>query len=191
MRESPLARILFTVYIALVVYASLYPLEGWRDHGLPLLAYLSAPWPRFVTGFDVAATLLGYVPYGFLCVAALYPRVQSGAALGAATLSGLALSLVLEGAQSYLPARVATGLDVLCNVAGAALGALAGLALVQQLLEEGPFKRLRAAFMPGVETDVGLALIALWLFTQLNPATLLFATGDLQGCRIELREQPQ
>jgi VanZ family protein len=177
---SPLARILFAVYVALVVYASLYPLEGWRDHGLPLLAYLSAPWPRFVTGFDVAANLLGYVPYGFLCVAALYPRVQGGAALGIATLSGLTLSLVLEGAQSYLPARVATGLDVLCNVAGAALGALAGLALVQQLLEEGPLKRLRAAFTPGVEMDVGLALIALWLFTQLNPATLLFATGDLR-----------
>src|SRR2546422_7404404 len=50
-------------------------------------AYLSAPWPRFVTGFDVAANLLGYVPYGFLCVAALYPRVQSGAALGIATRS--------------------------------------------------------------------------------------------------------
>src|SRR6266480_4663486 len=115
MRESPLARILFAVYVALVVYASLYPLAGWRDHGLPLLAYLSAPWPRFVTGFDVAANLLGYVPYGFLCVAALYPRVQGGAALGIATLSGLALSL-----------------------------------------------------------------IALWLFTQLNPATLLFATGDLR-----------
>src|SRR2546428_14057035 len=191
MRESPLARILFTVYIALVVYASLYPLEGWRDHGLPLLAYLSAPWSRFVTGFDVAANLLGYVPYGFLCVAALYPRVQGGAALGIATLSGLALSLGLEGAQSYLPARVATGLDVLCNVDAAALGALAGLALVQQLLEEGPLKRLRAAFSPGVEMDIGLALIALWLFTQLNPATLLFATGDLRGCRIELREQPQ
>ena len=72
-----------------MVYASLYPLAGWRDHGLPLLAYLSAPWSRFVTGFDVAANLLGYVPYGFLCVAALYPRVQGGAALGIATLSGL------------------------------------------------------------------------------------------------------
>ena len=69
MRESPLARILFAVYVALVVYASLYPLAGWRDHGLPLLAYLSAPWSRFVTGFDVAANLLGYVPYGFLRLA--------------------------------------------------------------------------------------------------------------------------
>src|SRR5213079_2082846 len=150
MRESPLARILFAVYVALVVYASLYPLAGWRDHGLPLLAYLSAPWPRFVTGFDVAANLLGYVPYGFLCVAALYPRVQGGAALGIATLSGLALSLVLEGAQSYLPARVATGLDVLCNVAGAALGALAGLAWGSSCSRKGPSSacapRLRRAW---------------------------------------------
>src|SRR5437016_5671449 len=176
MRESPLARILFAVYVALVIYASLYPLEGWRGHGLSLFAYLSAPWPRrFVTGFDVAANLLGYLPYGFLCVAALYPRVQGGAALGIATLSGLALSLVLEGVQSYLPARVAAGLDVLCNGAGAALGALAGLALVQQLLEEGPLKRLRAAFPPGVEVDVGLRLIPLRLFTPPNPPPLLFA----------------
>src|SRR5207245_8647357 len=88
---SPLARILFAVYVALVVYASLYPLEGWRDHGLPLLAYLSAPWPRFVTGFDVAANFLGYVPYGFLFVAALYPRVPRGAALRIASLRGLAV----------------------------------------------------------------------------------------------------
>src|SRR2546422_6070748 len=68
-------------------------------------AYLSAPWPRFVTGFDVAANLLGYVPYGFLCVAALYPRVQSGAALGVATLSGLALdrkSTRLNSSHGYI-----------------------------------------------------------------------------------------
>jgi len=154
-----------------VVYASLYPLTGWRDHGLPLLAYLSAPWPRFVTGFDVAANLLGYVPYGFLCVAALYPRVQGGAALGTATLSGLALSLVLEGAQSYLPARVATGLDVLCNVAGAATGRARRPCAGAAAARGRAFKRLRAAFTPGVEMDIGLALIALWLFTQLNPAT--------------------
>src|SRR5207244_9985598 len=150
MRESPLARILFAVYVALVVYASLYPLAGWRDHGLSLLAYLSAPWSRFVTGFDVTANLLGYVPYGFLCVAALYPRVQGGAALGIATLSGLALSLVLEGVQSYLPARVAAGLDVLCYVAGAALGALAVLELVLLLLEVVTVKCSLAAFPPVV-----------------------------------------
>jgi len=36
-------------------------------------------------------------------------------------------------------------------------------------------------FRPGAATDVGLVLVALWLFTQLNPETLLFGNGDLRG----------
>ncbi|HMG58115.1 MAG TPA: hypothetical protein VK583_00140, partial [Burkholderiales bacterium] len=30
-------------------------------------------------------------------------------------------------------------------------------------------------------TDLGLVLLGLWLFAQLNPETLLFGTGDLRG----------
>src|SRR6185503_17018911 len=42
-------------------------------------------------------------------------------------------------------------------------------------------KRWRsAAFFEGPGIDVGLALLALWLFMQLNPATLAFAAGDLR-----------
>jgi VanZ family protein len=170
----------FWVYAALTVYASLYPLEGWRDAGISPFAYLGSPWPRYVTAFDLAANLMGYVPYGFLCALALYPRLRGFAAFGAAVGSALGLSLVLEAAQTYLPARVATNLDVLCNVAGAACGAALGVALVPALLG-GPLKRWRsAAFFDGAGMDVGLALLALWLFTQLNPATLLFAAGDLR-----------
>jgi hypothetical protein len=43
---------------------------------------------------------------------------------------------------------------------------------------------LRAArgrwFRPGHGVDLGLVLVALWLFTQLNPETLLFGNGDLR-----------
>ena len=180
MQPSPLARILFGVYVALAVYASLYPLEGWRDHGLSPFAYLASPWPRYVTGFDLAANILGYLPYGFLCVAALRPALSGATAFGVALLSAGVLSLVLEALQSHLPARVATNLDVLCNLAGAAVGAALALAAAPKLYE-GPLKRLRAAaFLPGVGIDVGLVLVGLWLFTQLNPATLLFAAGDLR-----------
>src|SRR3972149_2545407 len=49
MRASPLARILLAVYVALAAYASLPPLQGWRDHGLSAFAHLGAPWPRYVT----------------------------------------------------------------------------------------------------------------------------------------------
>jgi len=181
MRGSPLARFLHMVYALLVAYASLYPLSGWSDAGLSAFAFLSAPWPRYLTTFDVAVNVLAYVPYGFLCVLALYPRVLGYAAVVVAALSGAALSLGLEAAQTYLPARFESNLDVAFNFVGALLGALLGARLAPWLLQGGPLKRVRAsAISPGAAADLGLVLLGLWLFTQLNPAMLLFGLGDLR-----------
>src|SRR4029079_453227 len=70
--------------------------------------------------------------------------------------------------------------DLLCNIAGGACGAALGVWAVPSFLG-GPLERLKArAFLSGVEIDAGLTLLALWLFMQLNPATLLFAAGDLR-----------
>jgi VanZ family protein len=179
-RASTLARILFLVYVALIAYASLYPLAGWRDVGLSPFAYLSGPWPRYATGFDIAVNVAGYVPLGFLAVTALHPRLRGAGAFARAVLGAALLSLVLEAAQSYLPARFPTNLDVLCNIGGAALGAALGQHFTP-LIGGGPLSRLRAAnFLPGAGVDFGMVLLALWLFTQLNPATLLFGAGDLR-----------
>src|SRR3990172_10491542 len=100
MREPTLSRFLLAIYALLAVYASLYPLSGWRDPSGPMLAFLTAPWPRYVTAFDVGANFLGYVPYGLLCVLAVHPRLAGGKAVLLAALSGGALSLVLELGQS-------------------------------------------------------------------------------------------
>ena len=135
-RASSLARIAFAVYVLLVAYASLYPVEGWRDHGLSPFAYLASPWPRYVTAFDLSANVLGYVPYGFFCVLALHPQVRGLAAFITALASAALLSLTLEAAQSYLPARVATNLDLLCNIAGGACGAALGVWAVPSFLDE-------------------------------------------------------
>lgn len=179
--SSPLVRLLFAVDVLLTVYASLYPLEGWRDHGLSPLAYLGMAWPRIYIPFDVVANVVGYLPYGFLCVAALQPRLRGFASLLVALASAAALSLALEAVQSYLPARTPSTLDVLCNIAGAAVGAVAGLRLAPWLVGSGPLQRVRASvFLSGAEIDLGLVLLALWLFIQLNPATLLFGAGDLR-----------
>jgi VanZ family protein len=170
----------FLVYVLLVIYASLYPFEGWRTVGLSPFAYLSAPWPRYVTAFDVVVNLAGYVPFGFLAVAALRPRWRGVAAFVLAVASAALLSFLLEAAQSYLPARFASNLDLLCNAAGAALGAALGLAFAP-FVAEGPLHRGRdRAFLPGAEIDFGLVLVGLWLFVQLNPAALLFGAGDLR-----------
>jgi VanZ family protein len=195
MRESPLARILFAVFAALTVYASLYPMEGWRDPGVSPFAYLTAPWPRHITRFDIAVNVLGYVPYGFLAAAALQPRLRGLAAFFAAAASAIVLTLILEALQSYLPARFASNLDAMCNVLGAAIGAAVAVRYGPKLLVEGPFGRLRhSAFLPGGVIDLGLALIGLWLFTQLNPTTLLFGAGDLReflGAREPRGQRPE
>jgi VanZ family protein len=181
LRESSLPRFFLVVYVLLVAYATLYPLAGWREPGAPAFAFLSAPWPRYVTGFDLAANFFGYAPYGLLCVLAANPRLSGGAAVLLAALTGAVLSLLLESAQSFLPARIPSNVDVLANVAGAGAGALAAAFFRARLLAGGPLQRLRAqALEPGTAADLGLALLALWLFAQLNPATLLFGSGDLR-----------
>ena len=164
----------------LVAYASLYPLAGWRDVGLSPFAYLTAAWPRYVTLFDIVVNVVGYLPFGFLAVMALHPKVRVLGAVAAAIAGATLLSLVLEALQSYLPARVPTNLDVLCNVGGAALGGALGQHFTP-LIAGGPLSRRRAAaFQRGSGADFGLVLIALWLFIQLNPAALLFGAGDLR-----------
>jgi VanZ family protein len=181
LRESPLPRFFLAVYVLLVVYATLYPLTGWREPGGPAFAFLTAPWPRYVTVFDLAANFLGYVPYGLLCVLAVHARFSGCTAAVFAAVTGAVLSLLLEWAQSFLPARIPSNVDVLANVGGAASGALAAAVLARWLLGGGPLQRLRAqALIPGTATDLGLALLGLWLFAQLNPATLLFGSGDLR-----------
>lgn len=181
MTGSSLPRTLLAAYVLLIVYASLYPLSGWHAHGASPFAFVTAPWPRWITGFDIAANLFGYLPFGMLCVLSVRPALAAWQALALAVLGAMLLSLALEATQSYLPARVASNVDLLSNVAGALLGAVAGLLAAPWLLGTGALRRLRAhAFVAGSTADLGLTLLALWLFAQLNPATLLFGTGDLR-----------
>lgn len=148
---------------------------------MPPFDFLFTPWSRWIGVFDIAVNILGYLPYGLLCVAVLYPRVTGIPALGIALLSGAVLCILLEAGQNYLPTRFASNVDVLANFLGVVAGAALGMRLSPWLLEHGPYRRMRAAaFLPGAAIDLGLVLVGLWLFTQLNPATLLFGTGDLR-----------
>jgi len=181
LRSSPLARYLFLAYVLLIVDASLYPFSGWRDQGVAPLAFLAAPFPRYVTSFDVASNVLSYVPLGFLGVLALHPLVSGRKALATAALASFALSFALEALQTYLPSRIASNLDLAANVAGAFLGGLAGVSFAIRLEQGAGLRGLRhRLFASGWKADVGLVLLGLWLVSQLNPETLLFGNGDLR-----------
>ena len=182
-REQPstLARYLFVAYLLLVVYASLHPFFGWRDRGLPAFAWLTASFNRPVPAFDVFVNVLGYMPLGFLAVLAVYPRWRGASGLAFALACSVLTSFILESLQVYLPTRTASNLDLIANTAGGAAGAIAALAATRPLLVAGKLEGLRGElFLPGRRVDLGLVLLGLWLFSQLNPEMLLFGTGDLR-----------
>jgi len=180
-RPSLLARYLLAAYVLLVVYGSLHRFTGWRDPGTSPFEYVLAPWPPYVTGFDLGANVIAYIPLGLLGVLTAAPRLVGASAWLAATLGGAVLSFTMEALQTYLPDRIASNVDLGANTLGAAFGAIAGVVTAKWLARHGGLYALRdELFHHGHQTDLGLVLIGLWLFALFNPETLLFGNGDLR-----------
>jgi VanZ family protein len=170
-------------YGALIVYASLYPFTGWHDQGIAPWAFLASPWPKYWTGFDIAANALGYMPLGFLLgLSALRRGGGAGSgrrrtAVAVATLVAAALSITMEALQNYLPSRVASNLDLALNI----LGALSG-GIVAAMLETwgaiDRWARFRARWFVS-DARGGLVLLALWPAALLFPAAVAFGLGQV------------
>ncbi|MGE0351125.1 VanZ family protein [Hydrogenophaga sp.] len=165
------------LFAGLVVYASLYPFSGWRVQGVSPLAFLRAPFPQYWTGFDVASNLLGYAPLGFLLALAMlrlgWGRGAWWVSLGLPTL----LSLAVETCQNYLPMRVPSNVDLVLNMAGAAMGA-AGAWVMERLGVLRRWTQFRADwFEPTAHGS--LVLLALWPFALLYPLPVPFGLGQV------------
>ena len=126
-------------YVALIVYASLYPFEGWRIQGIEPWAFLWSPWPRYWTGFDVLANIAGYAPLGFLMALALLRRVRrSGERPYAKT---AALAEWLEGTPflEWLPVRdlelqpLVPGFELVCVALGALVPCLLAFSVMRSM----------------------------------------------------------
>jgi len=165
------------VYIGLIVYASLYPFSGWRDQGVEPWWFLTAALPRYWTGFDVVSNLLGYMPLGFLLALSALRTGREAYALRLPLLAALLLSLGMETLQVYLPQRVSSNLDLLLNVAGAALGSASAWGM-ERLGWLQRWSRFRAQWFVE-EARGGLVLLALWPLALLFPAVVPFGLGQV------------
>ena len=179
-RASALARALAVVYLLLVAYVSLSPWTGWRDIGVGAFAYLAAPLPRHITSFDVAVNVLGYVPLGALAVLALHPRVTGVAAGALASVAGVLLAGTLEALQTFLPARIASTVDLAANGAGALIGALLAAPIASSLIDRGRLVQLRFRWFQH-DAAIPLTLVALWPIAQVHPGPMLFGNGELRA----------
>jgi len=165
------------ICVALIVYASLYPFDQWRDQGIAPWSFVTAPWPKYWTGFDVTFNVLGYAPLGFfLTLSAMrlgwhwHPVIWS-------TLAAGALSFCMEALQSYLPARVPSQTDFLLNTSGAWAGAFMASALEQLgLLHRWSQFKLRWFVR---DAHMALVLIALWPVALLFPVAVPLGLGQV------------
>lgn len=178
---SRLAIYLALSYALLILYATLHPLSGWQHSGLPVFDYLIAPFPRYFRVEDLVVNVLGYIPLGFVAVAAL-PFRRGPAILIATLLAGL-LSLSVETLQNFLPTRVSSNVDLGCNLAGGFIGAVFGALFAHRLFDRnGWLQRWRnSSIIPGRTGDIGLILLCLWLLTQFMPESIVFASGDMRS----------
>ncbi len=172
------------VYVVLIVFASLFPFEGWRAQGINPLVFLTAPVPPpYWTWFDVNTNIAGYAPLGFLLALALVRSGRQRMAVPAAALMGSLLSLSMEFLQIYLPQRVPSNLDFLLNAAGSLIGALLAL-LLEKLGALARWSSLRNQWV-GDDGGGALALLVLWPWALLFPAAVPFGLGQVLE-RLEL-----
>lgn len=178
-RESRLAWYFAGAYLLVIVYASLSPFTGWATPGIPPLAFLDEPWPRRWQRFDLFINGAAYLPLGLLLTLAMMRWMRPWLAALLATLAGAALSFGLETAQMYLPARVASSVDLLLNAAGALLGSLVAARTGRMPLWAHVRDLRRRWCLPGRVAEPGLALVALWFLTQLDPSLPLMSLRAL------------
>ncbi|MBV8250711.1 MAG: VanZ family protein [Comamonas sp.] len=166
------------VYAMLIVFASLFPFDGWRAQGIEPHVFLFAKIPPpYWTWFDVNTNIVGYAPLGFFLALALMRSGKPWLAAPLAFAAGTLLSLSMEFLQIYLPRRVPSNLDLVLNAAGTLIGALSAV-LLEKLGALSRWSAFRSQWV-GEDGAGVLVLLALWPFALLFPAAVPFGLGQV------------
>jgi VanZ family protein len=180
---------MFCAFLAAAIYASLWPFSGWTSPSRPLLAFLAGPLWTGLRKWDVVLNFAGYFPLGLFAMLVLMERRRSltsiSSALVAVVIVLALFSLSMETLQNFLRRRTPSMEDVFINTVGALAGAVSALVVAPWLTRQGGVPGLRnRLFVPGGRSDLALAFIGVWFFTQLAPRTTLFGSGDARPYKI-------
>lgn len=156
---------------AMIALLSFFPFENWRMPNEPIFDFLFYPLPFYVLRFDLIVNVLAYLPYGFAL--ALLPKNRVFGFVLACVLGALT-SFSVEVLQMFLPDRVSSNLDILCNVCGAFLGALLATLPIFRTLGAWSLQLRQRWFRSSGLTDYFLVLLLLWFVTQLDPTVPWF-----------------
>ncbi len=164
-------------YITLVVYASLYPFDNWRNPGVLPWAYFTQPLPKYWTWFDVLINIAGYAPLGFLGVLTALRTGNGKFAVVLVTFLIFLLAMCLESLQSYLPSRRASNVDLLLNALGGWLGGITAWGL-EKLGAIDRWSHFRRTWFV-TQARGALVLLALWPVALFFPASVPLGLGQV------------
>ncbi len=169
-------------YTLFIIYASLSPFSGWREQGLSFSDVLLLPLLQTYSAFDASVNLLAYIPLGLLVSWVLRARFGALLSVILGLCSGVLLSASMEYLQMYLPTRVSSNMDMLTNSAGALTGALLATSMTSWTWLFQRLTHWRSdLFHHGKEMNFGLALLALWMFGQVNPSLPMLGNVFISG----------
>ena len=157
------APLLLAVFVALILYVSLYPF-GFDANGPPVVDTLRRlTWARASRG-DMFNNVLLYAPLGF-CLALLFEaRLGRIGGILATVIAGALLSLAMEVMQASIAPRVPSLTDLSLNSLGALAGAAAGSAWNALGSRMAPQATPR-----GRSAAVALTIVVLWFVARLWP----------------------
>jgi len=168
-------------YVALIVYGSLFPWSGWQP---PAAAdeFVRGVWPRHVSWSDLVSNVLIYLPLGLFGME--WGRVagrRGGWAIGVC-LGGLVVSGAMETLQLCMPGRVSSLSDVVANGVGTGCGVAAALLIGGDGVVAGRLHWLRRQWVAdGWLGDVGVAVVLLWVMSQLIPFVPSLDVGNVRA----------
>ncbi|HTQ54660.1 MAG TPA: VanZ family protein [Bryobacteraceae bacterium] len=165
---APHRRVL-AIVIALILYGSLYPWQFHVRHYFPgPLWILLHSWPRTLDRYvvwDVAVNTALYAPLGIFAYLAVTRRAPVLARVGFPLALALLLSSSIELLQLYDDSRLCSLSDVASNVAGAAVGTVAG-ALYRRAFDRFWWRHHGSSLL---RPTGGLLLLCCWLGYQVFP----------------------
>lgn len=157
----------------LLAYGTLFPATSFTASSESPWTSLIRSWPPAFSLSDVVLNVAVYVPFGIFVAAGF--RQRRLVAVLVAIIAASVLSTTLELAQAYFPSRTQSILDIFCNTAGGAIGALvANLAVLLWRAHETTSSSKTAG------SATAFSAVGLWSASQLAPFVPSLDIGNLR-----------
>lgn len=172
------AMLTFLLFAAALAWMSFVPFDFTRTPTGPANVHrIGILRVADISLIDIFANIGIYMPFGALCLLALRSvRMNRVLAILVAILAAGIYSIAIEHAQYWIASRVASWIDVFCNVAGACFGAI--LTAVCEPILRRMFQRFTASAQRNWWAVIAKGAVCALILIHLRPYDIVIDKGS-------------